>query len=1320
LRSGADPSLWFETCGPRARELGWPVYPELKTGTKRKPATIQGQSIRPVKEHFMDRALPPEDLVAWWATWAFEQNTAVLSGDAADLVVLDCDIFDPVAAARIVEIADEVFGATPFMRVCNAPKFALVYRRPKGKLNLKQRILELEQRHGNEKQQIEIKDGSALTIAGSHMTTGNPFKWVRGASPLTHRPEDAIRIAEDQVILFLIRVNMEFPLAKFDAEAADRRGTVVEYADTDVSEIRVPRIKDGLVTAEGLKLSDNRKAGFLLPRAGAWAVNNAGIVAPIASGQRQVSEPGVRTIARAMADEARLYIALGCQRDDDLTERSLEKVIFGMVRSAAEKVASGTFAAIGTRRVTCSATVDPAPVVKVRRAPDQVDAEFSWLPPQDKRVDIKGLTLTAADPELAEVRKLIPNRSDLAGRTSRQVRRAIDAWLMKVATWDPEGKIPPPTLLLKAPTGAGKTTALLEGIARFKKNYPHLTLGPILMLLPGYANISEVAAREDLGVWTQATEDRAAEIEAEAGGQGLRVMTFRGKIAAGCQENEKVSELQRRGISSSGLCYKKTPVDTEDEDGHKTRSHTESWCRFHPENPAFDHADTPCENILQKIQVPLSDLILAPHAFIHVNVPTVLKQCRAVVIDERIWDKTLGFTTIPLDTFTRTRGAPPPTKKQWLQNPDIDMGYTLVAREEASEVLIEALRKKRDPAADLLDMYRDFGNGQGRTGSETVEDVLAVTGRGQRQSLEIEPGMDISAIREITHRAQGEFIGEEHRGWTILAERMELLKADRANGKGRKATARGATDARLQLLVDDTVSPPIESLRIAWRRERNFASHPTLFLDASGSRKILEKIWGRPIEMIVVDAPEHRRIVWAPDAGYSKTGLLPTSNDKTDAIRSKAARITLLRDALYTTSAIYGFGGVVAAAAMGVRRLIDDLGWASPANVHWMHFGAIRGLDFAKHHSAAISIGSIAPSWRDIDAYVAALSYDDDAPELPIDLYGNGRKEPGDGSAELVQPVVTKFYPCRDGSTARLEGVADFEAPWAREVYHQIREEELSQFGGRLRAVYREGRAPVWIVLGKVLPEGAIIDEIVGLADLARPLGRSTRSLAAVREADGLVCTEATGTGLIELTTTTAIQKLAAAFEANPRLREGFHEIGYTPKGSTEEKRAWVNAATGLDPVDVFASRYPHPLREPARLTRACRIVPYGQPEIIPGKEVFGLRELALIDARETAMENNAIVEQAETWNAENPEEEPVVVGKRMWVPEQPTASHDERLGAELDAKMVAFEKLEKGYIKWDDKRLGVTVGGMVMDIDTWLLSEQLIGLNTVNRTGKK
>jgi len=208
---------------------------------------------------------------------------------------------------------------------------------------------------------------------------------------------------------------------------------------------------------------------------------------------------------------------------------------------------------------------------------------------------------------------------------------------------------------------------------------------------------------------------------------------------------------------------------------------------------------------------------------------------------------------------------------------------------------------------------------------------------------------------------------------------------------------------------------------------------------------------------------------------------------------------------------------VIAGAMMKVRERLQGKAlingamvgtWAEPDNVDFGHYGAFRGLDYAKMHMCAIAIGRLDLPARVIDGLVAAITYDDVEPELPIDTDGTGVRP---GGRPLTAPETKRAYPLRDGSDF-IVTVPQWPGRWAAKVQRQYREEELKQFLGRLRPVYRDGEAPVLFALGRVLPgmdvveyedgnktkyradqsqEGGawIIDEIVSLDDIASPKG---------------------------------------------------------------------------------------------------------------------------------------------------------------------------------------------------------------------------------------
>lgn len=1227
----------FGLMGETVLANGWAIFPQTYNTEKREPGTPRGgRKIAYKKTLRLHQQLPSIDDVRWWAdnivgnhSGLGSLNVAGVTGDTAGgglgWFALDIDIYDASKVAIIVAIAAEVFGYSPLRRGRGSvAKITIVYRRPAGALQVSRRWV-LEAAFDGREEAIEIlDDGAPTTFFGRHHGTREFFVWA-DLSPLNSRPDVAPIAYEELVLEFLRQVNARFSIRNFDKLiGAKAAGADIDWTDTDVSDLRVPAIAEDRLPSE--TLTGGRRQDWLLPRSGAWAVLNAGIVAPMGNGSRTVSATGVSLVAKAVAREATEYTTLS---EGQAYARSRE-----LVRTAAAKLADGSFKPVGTQRKAVAADGTAVVVSKDRKYPECRDAELSWLPlAKDRAKDLKGLSLSPSDADAAAARSLIKDREPIRNRVSRKVRLAIRAWIRRVSAWKPDSGKPVPRLLIKAPTGAGKTTALIQELAAFKAAGG--VIGPILMLLPSYENTSELEAREDLGVRTNAQEDRAAEIVAQAGA-GLRVMTFKGKIAAGCHFADIVQQLMSKRISTAGLCRSEDPsVLVEGPDGKKRPKQV--FCRYNPENPDFDGGVKPCQARLQKQQVLDHDLILAPHAFIQTNIPKVLKGVAAVVIDEKIWDKCLGSYTFALEeNLRRLRGNPKLTEAE--KKLGVDTMEYLDDRGNLVDIALPAIREGKDVSKVILDHVQQLPGNKSRGGEILLAHTMAVTCRGQRIVLDVRPGIDPVKVEELCKSPISQGIVEEHKLWSLIDERLnahlqdrEALKVYNLHMKLYEETkpANGVDERELpeapKLLVQHDRAHRIiylagadDKVTIVWRKKRNWSELPTLFLDASGRQEILEKIWGGTIRTVTVKAPLHVRTVLVPDFGQSKTSLMPSIDDSAAALLKKAELQTLNRETLYTLGLMHGDSAVVACAPKNIRQQINT-NWACTGNTHFMHFGAVRGLDFAKHHGAAISIGSVTARETDIDAYVAALSYDDAEPEVLNDPHGNGRIDSDPASPKLERRYVSRPYDLRDGGTAIVDGIHEYAGRWSQMLQQQIREEELAQFVGRLRPVYRKGDAPVWYVLGRVLPEGTIVDDIISIRDLARPTGRSTRVLRTVKEQSGAVMKE--GHGLYMRTylphsTMTAMGKLWSKLETSSRMARGFHAIDYSIEGDPilEEftHRAYVAAAScsaeqavelflnaftgGLSEGDLRDNGRPV-LRGEPRLARVVRMHSFGAPK---------------------------------------------------------------------------------------------------------------------------
>ncbi|MCW5722570.1 MAG: hypothetical protein KIS86_15640, partial [Devosia sp.] len=279
---------------------------------------------------------------------------------------------------------------------------------------------------------------------------------------------------------------------------------------------------------------------------------------------------------------------------------------------------------------------------------------------------------------------------------------------------------------------------------------------------------------------------------------------------------------------------------------------------------------------------------------------------------------------------------------------------------------------------------------------------------------------------------------------------------------------------------------------------------------------------------------------------------------------------------------------VVSGSAMSVRKHIFA-GWQQPTNVHGMHFGAVRGLDFAKHHAAAFSIGQLEMPPADVDAYTGALTFDLPEPEKPIDYWGNGREGLEEDAPKLQRTMVDREYRLRDGGIATVP-VYEPDGAWAKLLVEQVREEELSQFLGRLRPVYRSGTIPVWYHAGRALPKNVVIDEVIGLEDLARPFGRSIPVLHEMAIGGFL------GGGRLGHFHTSGVSDAALAateerFRNSERLQRGVDVIEFSVDG--QKHVGFVPAWSGDAAVKVSEV-----FHEPTdvRVTRQARVRTFGLP----------------------------------------------------------------------------------------------------------------------------
>lgn len=178
---------------------GWPVLPILahdggSKGSGKAPAVREWQQFAS-----FEGPMPSRDDLANWTRMGHAPGTGIACGRT---IAIDIDFAeDAETGMRIKDIAEEVFGPTPFVRQGREPKMMLIYRaaEPVPKKPLK--------RADKSGDGIDIQGvGSQIVAYGIHPTTNEPYRWIGEAEPLDTSLAVAPEITAQQVETFLERV----------------------------------------------------------------------------------------------------------------------------------------------------------------------------------------------------------------------------------------------------------------------------------------------------------------------------------------------------------------------------------------------------------------------------------------------------------------------------------------------------------------------------------------------------------------------------------------------------------------------------------------------------------------------------------------------------------------------------------------------------------------------------------------------------------------------------------------------------------------------------------------------------------------------------------------------------------------------------------------------------------------------------------------------------------------------------------------------------------------------------------------------------------
>lgn len=1052
-------------------ELGWSVYPQTRDAGRR-PAVINGQSVKP--SLYRDR-LPTLAEIDYWSLYAGTQNVALQLGPSSGYAVaLDIDVDAADGQAWIVGLAYRHLGQTPFRRMGRRP--ALIYRRDPA-------VPMRSVSHGFETGAGAIEllgDGKSLTIYGAHHGTGDYFRWGKDA-PAHSRPDIAPMPTPEQWAAFWEAVDHYRPLKGY-------RPTVVTHLEADVVEydgnISIPPRRMEIGTwerrGEGKILVDGRQ-DWAFRRAFNWVRFNADACR---------TDEGAKAVREALLGEAFRYIERSGTRwsNDAAIKREVED-IFKRTRSAllAERIraATVTVAADGTRTTRRAG----AAVIKIG---GDLGEAMGWVPEagsKDRREPpSKIVPKTDEDHkpnrERAEKLRLLGRGERIAmqKRVSGEVVAIIDSFLDRV--WDEQeriadlikgGKNPLSGMLrdveaLIAPTGAGKTSQFIRRFAAKVEERGRLPFA-IAIYLPGHANTKEAravaAAAGGIDVWDEAIQ----------AARGLRMMVYKGKVAGGCRIADVLAKLQAAGVSTANACHS---IEKDAVTGEKV----ESFCQ---------HYDT-CPAIAQRKLAQEADLILLAHAFLSVPLPTeVAERIGVKVIDESFWNQFVSFSTMPLDALRMARKDPFLTKTD-KRDGKTAMDYRM-ERERAAEIATRALLAGDCPARALASYSQVTALKKRRLdGLEIVQSAKTVCARSKDSGMYIRPNMASFEVDAVLARPESEHALVEWRFWSVIEEAIVAFRSGTKRGDAREIRIKSL---RSTSVAADGTETRNDAIGVSWRGRILMSNRPSFLLDASADENILRKIYGtRPVKVHRVEAPLHLRTIVVAQT-FSDQSLIPNApgNRKAEDRHRAAETLSKARHLISYAGALYPGDGVVVGSTKPVEIALQN-GYAAPKNVSFGHYKAFAGLDVYREHKVAISFGRIELPPEVIDGLVRALSYDDeDGPEADWDVHGTGYLD----GKKIRAPEGERRIQRRDGAFMTLKSSVYPEVyKWHRRVQNQWREEELRQFVGRLRPVYRDGEAPLWICCATCVPDGIIVDDVLtlnqlvkgaGTAELARRLG---------------------------------------------------------------------------------------------------------------------------------------------------------------------------------------------------------------------------------------
>lgn len=610
--------------------------------------------------------------------------------------------------------------------------------------------------------------------------------------------------------------------------------------------------------------------------------------------------------------------------------------------------------------------------------------------------------------------------------------------------------------VVKTVTGFGKTTTTaqvnLEILDESSDNKS------ILVAVPNYENINEL-----LPLYNG------------------RAKVFMGKERAGCIRSEEMKIFNNAGISTDKLCSVSTF-------SKETGEMVKADCPFFKE----------CgyQKQLAEFRDNRPEIILFPHAFLTVGgLPNyVIDNARTLIIDESIIDNIIKLDKIRTDSFIG-RSVKRLTKEEY--------EYAIANRISLDEMKLSLTNEYKTIICDFIinlskyDGLTAFAKAVGfdnvysanrQAFVDKIDFMIRVATDTKKQNgitADIVANPSVENAQKIAGEKVAKNSDTEKFMWNTLKEMHKFL-CERIDGQYTKELGVSYPDFlanyeticakhNIRKVVGDkrvSLNKMNSEIEICNRNEFIFNNKALniVVLDASADKKIYEKLFDNyEIDFYEIEGVSSVKTHLIYGNGFS-TSMLTGYEGATENVKKKICknRADINSIISFIANKYKGENGLIASTkknkeilekmdftAYGQTKVFDN-------NLHFAHFGALRGLDYAKGFKYAVIVGK-----QELPTDIVKMS------AIAID-YKSDEKYSGE-----KRKTKRELKDRNDGSLEMQ--VFEYKTEIEQAYNQQKREEEIIQAAGRLRAYHKDYDYNMWqevFLITNTPPEQFIYDTV--------------------------------------------------------------------------------------------------------------------------------------------------------------------------------------------------------------------------------------------------